>query len=472
MLEYNHFVTRRFGTASNAYVCGPKICASVWSHRAPDRYRTSHLRDALKEAPMSEMLHDLAESLEQSWALMVAIGRRTAGHPGITRAAYGAGEQLAMLAVADFATAQGLAVSWDAFGNQHVVLPGEDTDAPAVVVGSHLDSVPNGGNFDGLAGVAAGLAALLAVHRSGTRPRRTLRLVALRGEESPWFGTAYLGSRLLLGRSSFTEIGALVRFDTGDTLAHHLAALGPMQPVAPPLDASTAACYFELHIEQGPLLEGADVPLGIATALRGNVRFPVARCLGAYGHSAALPRAFRQDAVLAVSELALGLDAHWQQRVTAGDDNLVVTIGKFSTDPAQHAMTKVAGEVTFSINIGATDPARMAEAQQVLDGLIERISRERRVRFELGGAVGTAPIPLDPALIAAVESGAAAIGAGFIRMPTVGHDAAMFAQAGIPACVLLVRNANGSHNPHETMAQADFAIAGRVLAMALLERAA
>ena len=403
---------------------------------------------------------------------MAEIGRQTEGHPGITRPAYGAGEQLAMRAVAEFAASHGLTATWDEFGNQHWQLPGEDFALPAVVVGSHLDSVPNGGNFDGLAGVAAGLAALLAVHRSGNRPRRTLRLVALRGEESPWFGTAYLGSRLLLRRSSFAEIGALTRFDTGATLAHHLAELGPMPATAPVLDASTADSYFELHIEQGPLLIGADIPVGIATALRGNIRFPTARCHGAYGHSAALPRAFRQDAVLAVAELALGLDAYWETRVAEGDDNLVITIGKFSTDPAQHAMTKVAGEVTFSINIGATDPARMAEAHQVLDTLIERITRERGVRFDLGTQVGTAPIPIDPALIAALESSAAALGIPTKRMPTVGHDAAMFAQAGIPACVLLVRNANGSHNPDETMEQDDFTTAGRVLAGALLQRAA
>lgn len=419
---------------------------------------------------MSDRL--VTAALAETWALVEDIGRRTAGHPGITRPAYGDGEQLAMLAVAEFATAQGLPVTWDAFGNQHIVLPGQDADASAIVVGSHLDSVPNGGNYDGLAGVAAGLATLLAVHRNSERPSRTVRLVALRGEESPWFGTAYLGSRLLLGRSSLAEIGCLVRFDTGRTLDSHLAEHGPFEPAAPPLDASTAACYFELHIEQGPLLEGKGLPLGIATACRGNIRFPAARCFGAYGHSAALPRAFRHDAVLAVAELALGLDAHWAERVAAGDNNLVITTGKFFTDPAQHAMTKVAGEVGFSVNMGATDPAAMAEARNVLNGLTEQIARERGVRFDLGTEVGTPPLPLDPVLIGALEASAAVLNLGTMRMPTVGHDAAMFAQAGIPACVLLVRNAHGSHNPEETMTEEDFTAGGRVLAAAIARMAA
>ena len=88
--------------------------------------------------------------------------------------------------------------------------------------------------------------------------------------------------------------------------------------------------------------------VGIATAGRGNVRFPDARCIGAYGHSAALPRRFRQDAVLGVAELALGLDGYWKDRIAQGDEDFVFTVGKFSTEAAQHAMTKVAGDVTFS----------------------------------------------------------------------------------------------------------------------------
>src|SRR5436305_8315350 len=86
------------------------------------------------------------------------------------------------------------------------------------------------------------------------------------------------------------------------------------EAVAPPLNSDLVTSFLELHIEQGPLLEADGIPVGIATAVRGNVRFPDARCIGAYGHSAALPRRFRQDAVLAVAELALGLDQFWKEQ--------------------------------------------------------------------------------------------------------------------------------------------------------------
>lgn len=414
----------------------------------------------------------LPQCIDQAWALMDDIGRQTAHPPpGITRPAFGPAEQRAMEAVTAFALSHGLAVQRDGFGNHHVLLPGTEPGLPAIAAGSHLDSVPNGGNFDGLAGCAAALAALAAIKASGPPTRRPLRAILMRGEESPWFGTAYLGSRLMLGRSPWSEIGPLIRRDTGRTLAQHLAELG-YDPAAPAIiQPGAIAAFFELHIEQGPLLQEHAAPVGIATACRGNIRFPQATCRGAYGHSAALPRAHRQDAVLATADLALALDAFWAERLAADDDNFVATIGQFSTDPAQHAMTKVAGEVAFTLNLGATDPATLEAARAALEQAIARIEQQRRVRFDLGPEVGTAPIPLHPGLIRLLAESAAAAGLAPVHMPTVGHDAAMFALSGIPAAVLLVRNANGSHNPFETMDHADFAAGTTVLAGAM-QRAA
>ncbi|MFC7540916.1 M28 family peptidase [Siccirubricoccus deserti] len=121
----------------------------------------------------------------EAWALMRAIGELTREGEGITRAAFGAGEQVAAEQVAAFIRAKGLALETDAFGNMHVLLPGQQPELPAIAAGSHLDSVPQGGNFDGLAGVVAALAVLVAVRDSGARPRRSLRAIILRGEESP-----------------------------------------------------------------------------------------------------------------------------------------------------------------------------------------------------------------------------------------------------------------------------------------------
>jgi N-carbamoyl-L-amino-acid hydrolase len=274
----------------------------------------------------------------------------------------------------------------------------------------------------------------------------------------------------MLGLSALDEIGDLVRFDSGKSLRHHLQHLGyprTGEAVAPVLNSALVTSYLELHIEQGPLLESDDVPVGIATAVRGNVRFPDARCIGAYGHSAALPRRFRQDAVLAVAELALGLDEFWKDRIAQGDEDFIVTVGKFSTDATQHAMTKVAGEVKFSLNIGAAAKASQDAARAFVFDLIKGIESERRVTFELGREVGTTPTQMDGHLIALLEHTASALGIATRRMPTVGHDAAMFARAGIPSAVILVRNANGSHNSNETLDRKDFADGVHVLGHAM-----
>jgi N-carbamoyl-L-amino-acid hydrolase len=419
---------------------------------------------------MTDAASPLDSCIAEAWDLLERIGRETTDSPGITRAAWSRNEETAADGVRAFARRHGLHVLNDAFGNVQVLLPGVDPATPCVTTGSHLDSVPHGGNYDGLAGVAAGLAVLAAANADPAHRARPLRVVAMRCEESPWFGTAYLGSRLMLGLSTLDEIGDLVRSDSGKSLRHHIQQLAyprTGEALAPRLDAGLVTSFLELHIEQGPLLEADGIPVGIATAVRGNVRFPAARCIGAYGHSAALPRRFRQDAVLAVAELALGLDGYWKDRIAQGDEDFVFTVGKFSTDAAQHAMTKVAGDVTFSLNIGAAMKGSLDAARARLFDLVKAIEDDRAVTFELGKEVGTPPTPLDATLIALIEDAAGGLGIATRRMPTVGHDAAMFVRAGIPSAVILVRNENGSHNSDETLDREDFARGVRVLGRAM-----
>lgn len=202
--------------------------------------------------------------------------------------------------------------------------------------------------------------------------------------------------------------------------------------------------------------------------MRGNIRLLNARCTGAYAHSAALPRRFRSDTVMAVAELALALDDFWERRIAAGDTDFVVTIGQVSTDPAAHAMTKVPGRVDFSVNVGSAQPAILEEARAFLDETVARIACERRAAFDLVEEIGTQPTPIPPWLREALANGAADAGIDTIEIPTVGHDAAMFAKAGVPEAVVLVRNEGGSHNPNERLEKADFAAGTRAAANAML----
>jgi N-carbamoyl-L-amino-acid hydrolase len=177
---------------------------------------------------------------EEVWILMRDIGVLTSDGIGITRAAFGPGEQVAAEQVAQFARRKRLDVQADRFGNLHVTVPGEHPERAAVAAGSHLDSVPRGGNYDGLAGVVGALAVLAAAREEGIRLPRPLRAIAMRGEESPWFGTAYVGSRLMLGRSAIQEIGGLAHSVSGRTLSDHLAELGTSDERASSLRRSAA----------------------------------------------------------------------------------------------------------------------------------------------------------------------------------------------------------------------------------------
>jgi N-carbamoyl-L-amino-acid hydrolase len=389
---------------------------------------------------------------------------------GVTRDAFGPRETQAAKTIEAFAHSQGLQTSSDCGGNLHISRPGQIDRAPEIIIASHLDSVPVGGNYDGLAGVIAAVAVLSALKDDPATANTVLRGIGFRGEESPWFSQAYLGSKLLLGEFSRNDLDGLRRFDTGKTLAEHIAALGidlPQEQFSPAIPLDRLKAYFELHIEQAPLLENLGRPLGIATAIRGNIRYPFAKCFGHYAHSGAMPRQFRQDALIASARLITFADDRWQQLIAAGNDDLVFTCGIFQTDAAEHTMTKVPGEVTFTLNIGATRDDVMEELQNSIATRAKELERQHTVRFDFGKRVGTPAVDLDRSLVSAVEAAGEEIGIAPYRMPTVGHDAAMFQRRGIPASVLLIRNTNGSHNPKEHMDMSDFIAGTKVLASAI-----
>src|SRR6516162_2513861 len=196
-------------------------------------------------------------------ALFDEVRAATADVNGVTRDAFGAKETAAGEILIAFCRRHGLTAQWDAVGNLAVTL-GPQTHAKEIVLASHLDSVPRGGNFDGLAGVIAGVLVLAALKQTNARPAHDVRAYGFRCEESPWFGTAYLGSKLCAGVLARAELDALRRFDTGRTLADHLSALGvslASPPIGvPQIPLERIRAYLELHIEQGPLLLSTDTP--------------------------------------------------------------------------------------------------------------------------------------------------------------------------------------------------------------------
>lgn len=403
------------------------------------------------------------------------LAQRTRDGAGVTRAAWSRQDQIGIDMLAAAGRELGLEVEHDPAGNIYLTLPGRNRNLPAVLMGSHLDSVPKGGNYDGAAGAVAGLVVLAALQAEGIVPPCDMRCVGLRGEESVWYGIAYVGSRLAVGSLDPAELDRLVRGDTGRTLADHMRALGidpaGLQSAPPYVSPANTHAFLELHIEQGPVLVARNLPAAIPTVIRGNVRFPYARCLGAYAHSAAVPRDGRRDALLATVELVARLDALWQQLEAEGHADTVFTVGKLYTDPAEHAMTKVPGECRFTLNFGGTSKEVLDRFRDRTHEMAQEIAARRNIAFELGECVGSDPTLLDAALRARLREASAALGIPAIEMPTVGHDASIFARAGIAAAMVLVRNRHGSHNAAEAMEIADFGEGVKLLAAAALDAA-
>ena len=385
---------------------------------------------------------------------------------GITREAYGPGEARAHAIVRAEAAALGLECAVDPAGNLLMTLPGSDRARPVLVIGSHLDSVRQGGNFDGAAGVLAGLAAVAGMRRAGDRPGCDVTVLVARAEESgSWFPTSFPGSRAALGRLPPAALDVR-RLDTGRTLADHMAEAGgdpeAVRRGACLLPPSRVGGYLELHIEQGPVLDAARIPLGIVTAVPGARRLRDARVAGEYNHSGATPRAFRRDAGIALAELAFRLDEAWAALEAAGHP-LVCTFCVLATTE-EAGFGKVPGEARFQLDVRSVAAASVDALYAALHRLVAEIEARRGVRFHLGEEVHSPAAQMDAGVQAALARAAEAAGVAWRAMPSGGgHDVVSFAQAAVPAGLLFVRNQHGSHNPQEAMRMADFAAAAAVV---------
>lgn len=391
---------------------------------------------------------------------------------GVTRESFGPQETAAQAVIARIAAEHHLCAEHDRAGNLVVTLAGADRTRPFLATGSHLDSVPRGGNFDGAAGVVAGLLAMIAMRSSGCVPPRTIKLIALRGEESCWYGKSWIGSNALFGGLSEADL-ARGRFDTSrplrlsmEEVGADVAAISRGERLLDPVDV---AAFLEVHIEQGPVLDSEALPLGIVTGIYGNLRHMSMVCRGEAAHAGATPRSLRHDAVVAIAELVMRMDAHWQRWVDLGRQ-VLITHGMLGTGPREHAISRIPGEARVSVEIRADNDRDLHAFHAVLNEEAETIAARRGVRFEFDEAIVNRAAPMDPCWQDRLGRICTRAGIAHKRLASgAGHDAAVFAGAGVPAAMLFIRNAHGSHNPREQMAIDDFLLATRVLAEALVQ---
>lgn len=385
---------------------------------------------------------------------------------GVTRQGYSSVETEVIEYLRAIGEELGMQSQTDKAGNVWLRYAGENPDLPAFVAGSHADSVPQGGNYDGLAGVTAALAVAWWMKRTGYAPKRDYVVLIMRCEESSFFGKAYVGSLGFTGQLTRADLSLRHRVkDT--TLGECIAECGfdttEMTAGVPLVDLSRIAAFVELHIEQGPTLDSSKTErVGIVTGIRGNVRHKLVKCVGETAHSGAVDKQYRHDAVMATAELISTMDRHWDAWLAQGED-LVFTVGVLKT-AATAAISVIPGETSFTVDMRSLSIDTVKRFNELLLQEAERIGQDRGVTFEFDRELLTQPAVVDKELSDKIDRIATDCNIAHKRLASgAGHDAAVIGNAGVPVAMIFVANQNGSHNPYEAMELRDFMVGVKLL---------
>jgi hydantoinase/carbamoylase family amidase len=359
-------------------------------------------------------------------------------------------------AVARWMRDAGLEVRTDAVGNVRGRSQGSAPAAPALLLGSHLDSVRDAGRYDGPLGI---LVALEAVDHLRHRPRPVpfpVEVIAFADEEGLRFQTTYLGSCALAG--SFDAAFLDLVDENGVALRAAMEAFGgdPDMLAATTLNDGAALAYLEVHIEQGPYLESVDAPVGVVTAISGQSRI-LAAFSGEAGHAGTVAMHLRRDPLPAAAEIVLA--AENLARHTSG---LLATVGTIEVTPG--ASNVIPSEARFSIDVRHPQDAVRTDAVSVLERQLREVAASRSLGVEWRIARDHAAVLCDASLTAKLAEAVAAAGLPVERLPSgAGHDAVVMSEV-VPVGMLFVRCAGGiSHHPAESVATSDVAAAIDVL---------
>ena len=358
--------------------------------------------------------------------------------------------------------AAGLTVRVDAFGNMFARRAGRDPSRPPVLFGSHLDSQPSGGKFDGALGVMAGLEVMRSLDDLGLVTEAPLELVNWTDEEGSRFGRSLMGSGVWAGVYPAAMTEALTDTD-GVTVGASLDAIGyrgdaPAKPF--PADA-----YFELHIEQGPILEAEDRMIGIVTGAQAQVWYDVT-VTGQDAHAGTTPPAARRDALVAAARMIDLVDRMMRARGSDGRG----TVGELHVSP--NSRNVISGEVRFSAEFRHPDDAELDRLDAQFPREVGFIARDSNVTVAVERLFKVAAQPFDPACVALVREAAAAN--GFTSRDIVsgaGHDAVYVARH-VPTAMIFTPCLDGlSHNEAESITEAQAGAGAQVLLSAVLARA-
>ena len=342
----------------------------------------------------------------------------------------------------------GLEARIDAAGNVAARYEGRLAGAPALMLGSHIDTVRDAGRYDGNYGALAALAVVEGLAARGERLEHAVEVVAFGDEEGVRFRSTLTGSRALSGAY---EEDSLDQKDSGGVLMRDaLRAFGGDPDKAGSLRAAHVAAFVEAHIEQGPVLEAEGLPLGVVTAINGATRLEVG-VDGMAGHAGATPMTLRRDALAAAAEMVLAIEAR-----ARSEADLVATVGRLEVWPG--ATNVIPGHAQFSVDLRGPDDGRRAAALADLRASIHSIAVARGVRASAAKNHEANAFVCDPRVVAGLSRAVEQVGVKPRLLPSgAGHDTMVMGRL-CPAGMLFIRCKGGvSHNPLESITAEDCA---------------
>jgi allantoate deiminase len=402
------------------------------------------------------------ERLAERLSAISQIGFTPEG--GSQRFGYSREETAAKELASEWMRAAGLAVWTDAAGNRFGRREGKDNSLPVVLCGSHLDTVPNGGHFDGVLGVLLALEAVEMWKANGFAPERPYEIAIFSEEEGSRFNVGLIGSSAAMGALPEDGFRSLTDHD-GRSFAAAVAEAGlDLERFGEAKrDPSQIAAFVEVHIEQGLILETNRLPVGIVTGICGLVALEIT-VKGQAGHAGATPMGYRNDALVAASRMVVEI-SELARRL---GETAVATVGQLNVFP--NGSNVIFGEVRFSVDMRDVDSATL---NQLVEAVIEaagRLAQEGKVELICKKTLDLAPTPSDAGLRAKQAAAMREINMPAFELPSgAGHDA-MLLGAHVPMAMFFVRSKGGvSHNPREFSSLDDCALAAQALSQFLMK---
>jgi N-carbamoyl-L-amino-acid hydrolase len=405
-----------------------------------------------------------AERIQKDLENLACFGKLKGG--GITRLAFTSADREARQYLQHSLAQQGLNTTQDAMGNMRARRNGIGNLAP-VMIGSHLDSVPSGGCFDGAVGMAVALEVIRVLDEQGIKTLRPIDIINFSAEESSRFGASTLGSKAMTGHLSREQ---LYKYKDKEGLSLYeamiLFGLDPEGLESVRIQPGDVYAFIETHIEQGRVLDSLGVPLGVVTSIAAPTRIKV-HLTGRADHSGATPMDLRADALVAASEIILGVERI--ASVEAGP-HTVGTVGYANASPG--VFNVIPGQVELGIDIRDIDKNSKDLAVSKGISLLGDVGRRRGVKADYEITADEAPVTLSGKIITTLEKAAQALGYSYRLMPSgAGHDAMYMAEVAQTGMIFVPSKEGISHSIAEYTSLEDIAGGAEVLLEAVLQLA-